>query len=70
MLVYGIPELRLPKALVQLGSATVEALGVAMRINSVVGRMVSVDKLLGEDDTVFVGPGAGLPTSGRSPGRT
>ena len=52
MLVYGIPELRLPKALVQLGSATVEALGVAMRINSVVGRMVSVDKLLGEDDTV------------------
>ncbi|MGI5906259.1 MAG: hypothetical protein ACOX85_08390 [Candidatus Pararuminococcus gallinarum] len=43
---------------------------MAMRINSVVGRMVSVDKLLGEDDTVFVGPGAGLPTSGRSPGRT
>ena len=68
MLVYGIPEFRLPKALVRQEIATVEALGVEIRTNSVVGRMETVDELLGEYDAVFVGSGAGLPNFQKIPG--
>ena len=68
VLVYGIPEFRLPKDLVRREIATVEALGVEIRTNSVVGRMVSVDELLEEYDAVFVGSGAGLPNFQGIPG--
>ena len=68
VLVYGIPEFRLPKSLVRQEIATVEALGVEIRTNSVVGRMETVDELLGEYDAVFVGSGAGLPNFQKIPG--
>ena len=68
VLVYGIPEFRLPKSLVRQEIATVEALGVEIRTNSVIGRMETVDELLGEYDAVFVGSGAGLPNFQKIPG--
>ena len=68
VLVYGIPEFRLPKALVRQEIATVEELGVKIETNSVVGRMISVDELLEEYDAVFVGSGAGLPNFQKIPG--
>ncbi|MBQ8143168.1 MAG: NADPH-dependent glutamate synthase [Butyricicoccus sp.] len=68
VLVYGIPEFRLPKALVREEIATVEDLGVEIRTNSVVGRMISVDELLDTYDAVFVGSGAGLPNFQKIPG--
>ena len=68
VLVYGIPEFRLPKALVRTEIATVEALGVEIITNSVIGRMETVDELLEEFDAVFIGSGAGLPNFQRIPG--
>jgi len=70
VLVYGIPEFRLPKALVRAEIATVEALGVKIITNAVVGRMASLDELMEEQgfDAVFVGSGAGLPNFQKIPG--
>ena len=70
VLVYGIPEFRLPKALVREEIATVEALGVKIITNAVVGRVASLDELLEEQgfDAVFVGSGAGLPNFQKIPG--
>ncbi len=70
VLVYGIPEFRLPKALVREEIATVEELGVKIETNMVVGRFVSLDELLNDDgfDAIFVGSGAGLPNFQRIPG--
>lgn len=70
VLVYGIPEFRLPKALVREEISTVEKLGVKIETNTVVGRAVSLDELLEEEgyDAVFVGSGAGLPNFQKIPG--
>ncbi len=70
VLVYGIPEFRLPKALVREEIATVEKLGVKIETNTVVGRSVSLDELMEEEgfDAVFVGSGAGLPNFQKIPG--
>jgi len=70
VLVYGIPEFRLPKALVREEIATVEKLGVKIETNTVVGRSVSLDELLSGEgfDAVFVGSGAGLPNFQKIPG--
>lgn len=68
VLVYGIPEFRLPKALVREEIATVEALGVEIRTNAVMGRMETVDELLETYDAVFIGSGAGLPNFQKIPG--
>jgi len=70
VLVYGIPEFRLPKALVRREIATVEALGVKIITNAVVGRIASLDELMEEEgfDAVFVGSGAGLPNFQNIPG--
>lgn len=70
VLVYGIPEFRLPKALVRQEIATVEKLGVKIETNMVIGRMSSLDELLEEEgfDAVFVGSGAGLPNFQKIPG--
>ena len=70
VLVYGIPEFRLPKALVRREIATVEKLGVKIETNMVIGRMASLDELLEEEgfDAVFVGSGAGLPNFQKIPG--
>lgn len=62
VLVYGIPEFRLPKAIVQAEVDYMAKLGVNLKLNSVIGRTESVDELLEEFDVVFIGVGAGLPT--------
>jgi glutamate synthase (NADPH/NADH) small chain len=61
VLVYGIPEFRLPKAIVAREVNYVCSLGVELVKNSVVGRTYTVDELLEEYDAVFLGTGAGLP---------
>lgn len=70
VLVYGIPEFRLPKALVRKEIATVEALGVKIITNAVIGRVSSLDELMEEQgfDAVFIGSGAGLPNFQKIPG--
>jgi glutamate synthase (NADPH/NADH) small chain len=61
VLVYGIPEFRLPKAVVAREVEYVERLGAKIVMNFVVGKTRTVDELLDEFDAVFVGTGAGLP---------
>ena len=62
VLVYGIPEFRLPKAIVARDVETLRSMGVEIRLNHVVGKLDTVDELLaGGCDAVFVGTGAGLP---------
>jgi glutamate synthase (NADPH) small chain len=63
VLIYGIPEFRLPKSIVEREIAKLEALGVTMKTNHVIGRTFTVDELFGElgFDAVFIGTGAGLP---------
>ena len=63
VLVYGIPEFRLPKAIVKKEIETLKALGVTIETNVIIGKTISVDELLGEYgfESVFIGSGAGLP---------
>jgi glutamate synthase (NADPH/NADH) small chain len=63
VLVYGIPEFRLPKDIVRQEVDNLRRMGVEFETNVVVGRTVTVDELLGEEgfDAVFVATGAGLP---------
>ncbi|MBR3056541.1 MAG: NADPH-dependent glutamate synthase [Clostridiales bacterium] len=63
VLVYGIPEFRLPKAIVQKEVDNLEALGVEMRTNFVIGKTLTVDELFAEGyEAIFIGSGAGLPS--------
>jgi glutamate synthase (NADPH/NADH) small chain len=63
VLMYGIPEFRLPKAIVQEEIDTLKDLGVEFVLNFVVGRSETIDELFGDGyEAVFVGSGAGLPT--------
>ena len=71
VLSYGIPEFRLPKdGVVQKEVENLEKLGVKIELNSVVGRLYTVDELMQEEgfDAVFVGTGAGLPHFMNIPG--
>ncbi|TYT74069.1 NADPH-dependent glutamate synthase [Desulfobotulus mexicanus] len=69
VLIYGIPEFRLPKAIVESEVQTLEKLGVNLVCNTVVGRAVDVKELFEEGfDAVFVGVGAGLPSFMNIPG--
>jgi len=69
VLIYGIPEFRLPKRLVKQEIESVEAMGVKIEKNVVVGRSVSLDDLFDEGySAVFVGSGAGLPKFQNIPG--
>ncbi|MBQ6808801.1 MAG: NADPH-dependent glutamate synthase [Firmicutes bacterium] len=70
VLVYGIPEFRLPKALVRKEIATVENLGVEILTNTVIGKSITLDELLEEEgfEAVFVASGAGLPNFQKIPG--
>ena len=69
VLVYGIPEFRLPKAIVQIEVDYVASLGVEFRLSSVIGKLLSVDDLLASNyQAVFLGNGAGLPTFMNIPG--
>lgn len=62
VLMYGIPEFRLPKDVVQTEIRNLEALGVEILVNQVVGKVTSVHELLESGyDSVFIGTGAGLP---------
>ena len=68
VLVYGIPEFRLPKATVEREIEYLKNLGVEMVPDFVVGKTRTVDKLLQEYEAVFVGSGAGLPWFNEMPG--
>ena len=70
VLVYGIPEFRLPKAIVQKEVDGLKALGVKVETNMVIGRTVSIDELMEEYgfEAVFIGSGAGLPMFMNIPG--
>ena len=63
VLVYGIPEFRLPKAIVAKEIETLKALGVKIAVNTVVGKTVSIEELMRDEgfEAVFIGSGAGLP---------
>ncbi|MBA7575248.1 Glutamate synthase [NADPH] small chain [subsurface metagenome] len=62
VLMYGIPEFRLPKDIVQNEVNYVASLGVEIKLDSVVGKVATVDELLGSGyDAVFLAPGAGAP---------
>jgi glutamate synthase (NADPH/NADH) small chain len=61
VLMYGIPEFRLPKAIVQAEVDYVKTLGVDIRLNAVIGKLYTIDELLEEYDAIFLGTGAGLP---------
>ncbi|NOY07112.1 MAG: NADPH-dependent glutamate synthase [Chlorobi bacterium] len=68
VLVYGIPEFRLPKSIVKAEVEGLEALGVKFQTNYVVGMTETVDELLERFDAVFLGVGAGLPYFMNIPG--
>ncbi len=69
VLVYGIPEFRLPKAIVQKEIDGLKAMGVKIETNMVIGRALSIDELLADGfEAVFIGSGAGLPRFMNIPG--
>ncbi|HBC91646.1 MAG TPA: glutamate synthase (NADPH), homotetrameric [Pelotomaculum sp.] len=69
VLMYGIPEFRLPKAIVQAEIENLKKLGVDMQVNAVVGKFATLDELLESGyDAVFLGTGAGLPNFMQIPG--
>ena len=69
VLMYGIPEFRLPKAIVQDEVEYIKALGVEVRLDWVVGNIIGVDELLGKGySAIFLGTGAGLPMFLNVPG--
>jgi len=62
VLVYGIPEFRLPKAIVQREVDYLEKLGAKVKVDSIVGQTVTLDELFEQGcDAAFIGTGAGLP---------
>lgn len=70
VLVYGIPEFRLPKAIVEKEIDRLKAKGVKIELNMVIGKTISIQELHDEEgfDAVFIGTGAGLPNFMNLPG--
>jgi len=68
VLMYGIPEFRLPKAVVRAEIDYLRSLGVVIRTNVVVGRLYTLSELVDRYDAVFLGTGAGLPMMMSIPG--
>jgi glutamate synthase (NADPH/NADH) small chain len=70
VLMYGIPEFRLPKAIVQQEISNLKDLGVDIEVNSIIGRTYTIDELFDEEgfSAVFIGTGAGLPHFLQIPG--
>jgi glutamate synthase (NADPH/NADH) small chain len=61
VLIYGIPEFRLPKAIVRREIEQIERMGATIVLDYIVGKTATVEELLDEFDAVFIGTGAGLP---------
>ena len=61
VLVYGIPEFRLPKKLVQKEIDELKQLGVKIETNTIIGKTILMEELLEEFDAIFISTGAGLP---------
>ncbi len=71
VLMYGIPEYRLPKEVVRREIKKIENLGVVFHLNSTVGEDLTVDNLFAEGfDAIFMGTGTGVPRRLNSPGNT
>ena len=71
VLVYGIPEFRLPKAIVQKEVDNLKAMGVEIMTNMIIGKTLTVDELFGMGfEAVFIGSGAGLPNFMGIPGES
>jgi glutamate synthase (NADPH/NADH) small chain len=72
VMVYGIPEFRLPKAIVQQEIETLKQMGVRIVTNFIVGRTRTIEQLMKEDgfDAVYIGVGAGLPSFMDIPGES
>ncbi|MCE5218318.1 NADPH-dependent glutamate synthase [bacterium] len=70
VLVYGIPEFRLPKRILKVEVEALKGLGVRLETSSVIGKLDTVEELMEEEgfDAVFVGTGAGLPMFMNIPG--
>ncbi len=70
VLMYGIPEFRLPKDIVRAEVDYIRKLGAKLECNAVIGKTITVDELLAEErfDAVFIGTGAGLPYFMNIPG--
>jgi glutamate synthase (NADPH/NADH) small chain len=68
VLIYGIPEFRLPKKIVEEEAEYIEKLGVTIKMNAMIGKLYTIKELLEQFDAVFIGTGAGLPRFMRIPG--
>jgi glutamate synthase (NADPH/NADH) small chain len=68
VLMYGIPEFRLPKEIVKAEVDYISKLGVDINYDVIVGKTITVDELMKDFDAVFIGTGAGLPNWLRIPG--
>ena len=62
VLMYGIPEFRLPKAIVQKEIDNLKKLGVKIQNNVIIGKTITIEDLQREFDAIFIGTGAGLPS--------
>lgn len=71
VLVYGIPEFRLPKAIVQKEIDNLKAIGVDIETNMVIGKILTIDEIFEMgNEAIFVGSGAGLPRFMNIPGES
>lgn len=68
VLVYGIPEFRLPKAIVAKEIDVLKKMGVKIVLNAVVGKLIDVDEIMQDHDACFIATGAGLPSFMGMPG--
>ena len=70
VLAYGIPEFRLPKAILAHEIGNIMKMGVEIRLNQIIGRLFTIDELMQEEgfDAVFIGTGAGTPKMADIPG--
>lgn len=68
VLVYGIPEFRLPKAIVAKEIDKLKDMGVMIELNTIIGKTITIEDLMKEYDAIFLGTGAGLPQFLNIPG--
>jgi glutamate synthase (NADPH/NADH) small chain len=68
VLIYGIPEFRLPKEIIEAEVEYIEKLGVTIKRNAMIGKLYTIKELLEQFGAVFIGTGAGLPSFMGIPG--